>query len=255
MTLEFHQFPYGDDNYGVLVHDNVSNQTACVDAGDAAAVFKALEEKGWSLNQLWITHHHADHVDGLMEVKEKTGCHVIGPEKSVGNIAGLDQGVSEDDQFGLGEHIVEVIETPGHTLDMVNFYLPDDGVVFTGDTLFSMGCGRLFEGAPTLMWDSLRKLLALPENTVIYCSHEYTAANAAFALTIDPSNVALVQRAAEVKALRAAGKPTVPTDMAIERATNPFLRADDTAIREYLGMATATDAEVFTEIRARKDNA
>lgn len=253
MTLQFHQFPYGSDNYGVLVHDDVSGETACVDAGDADAVLGALEATGWSLSELWITHHHADHVDGLLAVKARGGCKVLGPVARGTAIEGVDQHLAEGDSFMFGTHKVDVLQTPGHTLDMINFHLGNDKVVFTGDTLFAMGCGRLFEGSPALMWDGLSKLLKLPDDTTIYCSHEYTLANAAFALSVDPENKALIARAAEVKAMREAGKPTVPTNMAIERATNPFLRADDAGMRAFLGLQNASDVEVFTEVRARKD--
>lgn len=254
MALSFFQFAYNDDNYGVLAHDNESGETASIDAGDADAVLAALAETGWSLSHLWVTHHHWDHVDGLTAVKAKTGCKVIGPVAVGKAIAGIDVHVQEGDRIVLGAHTVEVLQTPGHTLDMINYYLPGAGVVFTGDTLFAMGCGRLFEGTPDQMWQSLLKLRALPETTTVYCAHEYTLANAAFALSIDPENQALKKRAEKVKAQRALGEPTVPTDMTSELATNPFLRADDGAVRANLGMQSATDAEVFAEIRKRKDN-
>ena len=250
MSLKIHQFPYGGDNYGVLLHDAASGQTACIDPGDAAATFAALDQTGWTLSHIWITHHHGDHTAGLVEVKSATGAQVIGPK---GKISGIDTHLSQGDSFEFAGQSVDVIETPGHTLDMINFYLAGEKLAFTGDTLFALGCGRVFEGTPPQMWDSLQKLANLPDETVIYCSHEYTAANAAFALSVDPENDALKTRADQITDLRAAGKPTIPTDLALEKATNPFLRPHDPAIRAHLGMQTASDTEVFTEIRARKD--
>ncbi|MEM6407001.1 MAG: hydroxyacylglutathione hydrolase [Pseudomonadota bacterium] len=248
--LQFHQFNYNSDNYGVLIHDPDTGQTACVDAGDATAIAEALSATGWSLTSLWITHHHWDHTDGLAEIKAQTGCQVVGPE----GVNGVDQVVAGGDSFGFAGRQVTLIHTPGHTLDMLNYYIPDEGVVFTGDTLFVMGCGSVFEGDGPMMWDSLKKLMALPPETVVYCAHEYTLANAEFALGIDPDNAALTQQIANVRALREAGKPTVPTDIATELSTNPFLRAGDRSIRARLNLTDATDAEVFTEIRLRKDN-
>jgi hydroxyacylglutathione hydrolase len=250
MSLKIHQFPYGGDNYGVLLHDAASGQTACIDPGDAAATFAALDQTGWTLSHIWITHHHGDHTAGLVEVKSASGAQVIGPK---GKISGIDKHLSQGDSFEFAGQSVDVIETPGHTLDMINFYLAGEKLAFTGDTLFALGCGRVFEGTPPQMWDSLQKLANLPDETVIYCSHEYTAANAAFALSVDPENDALKTRADQITDLRAAGKPTIPTDLALEKATNPFLRPHDPAIRAHLGMQTASDTEVFTEIRARKD--
>jgi hydroxyacylglutathione hydrolase len=249
MPLQFHQFAYNSDNYGVLVHDPATATTTCIDAGDAGAVLEALQATGWALSDLWITHHHWDHTDGLAELKAKTGCTVTGPD----GVKGVDKIVKGGDSFAFAGHSVEVIHTPGHTLDMLNFYLPEAQCVFTGDTLFVMGCGRLFEGDGPMMWASMQKLMALPPETVVYCAHEYTLASAAFALSVDPDNPALHAQVARVKALRDKGAPTVPTDIATELATNPFLRPHDAAIRSGLGMQDATDAEVFTEIRARKD--
>ncbi len=256
MALEIHQFLYGSDNYGVLVHDADSGETACVDAGDAAAVFDALGQTGWTLSQVWITHHHGDHVAGLEEVKARTGARVIGPGYGRDSaIPGVDQRVREGDEFDFAGHRVAILHTPGHTLDMINFHLPDDGIVFSGDTLFVAGCGRLFEGDAEMMWASLQKLAALPPETVVYCSHEYTAANMRFALSVDGGNAALRAKAAEVDRLRSEARPTVPTVIAEELATNPFLRAGDAAIRRDLGLERATDAEVFAELRRRKDRA
>ena len=237
MPLEFHQFPYGSDNYGVLVHDGESGETAAVDAGDAAAYLGALQSKGWTLTQIWVPHHHADHVAGLSALKKETGAEVYGPAKS--DIPDVDHKLSEGDQVKFAGRSVAVLETPGHTLDMINFHLKDDSVIFTGDTLFAMGCGRLFEGDAHMMWDSLAKFDALPDGTVVYCSHEYTMANAAFALSVEPENVDLVTRAKEVEELRSEGKATVPTTLGQERATNPFLRAG--SVEEFARRRTLKD--------------
>lgn len=248
--LDIHQFGYGSDNYGVLLHDEGSGETALIDAGDAPTALVALTESGWTLTQIWITHHHGDHTAGLSDIVAKTGATVYGPA----GVNGVTNVVDEGDEFGFAGRVVRVLATPGHTLDMLNFHLASDRLAFTGDTLFAMGCGRLFEGNAEMMWASLNKLMALEDETIIYCSHEYTAANAAFALSIDPQNAALRRRADAVSELREAGKPTVPTMMALEKATNPFLRAADPAIRAHLGMEADSNAAVFAEIRRRKDS-
>jgi hydroxyacylglutathione hydrolase len=250
MALEIHQFAYGQDNYGVLLHDGASGETAMIDAGDAAAARTAMAETGWQLTQIWITHHHGDHTAGLMDIAAETGAATYGPA----GISGVITTLADGDSFVFADRQVEVLATPGHTLDMLNFHLAPEKLAFTGDTLFAMGCGRLFEGDAAMMWDSLGKLMALDDDTVIYCSHEYTAANAAFALSVDPDNHALQRRAEAVAELRAAGLPTVPTIIALEKETNPFLRAGDAAIRKRLGMESAPDAAVFAEIRRRKDS-
>lgn len=256
--LEFHQVgfqhPAAGINYLAFIHAPETGETACVDAGNAALIKKVLSEKGWTLTHLWITHHHLDHVEGLQDVKSATGCKVIGPKVQSQPVSGLDVLVGDGDSFEFGGQRVEVLHTPGHTLDMVNYYIPSAKTVFTGDTLFSLGCGKIVEGTPAMMWDSLSKLAALPSDTTVFSSHEYTEANAKFALTVDPDNTALQTRARRVFALRAEGKPTVPSMMSEELATNPFLRAADPAIRAHLGMENASDREVFAEIRKRKDN-
>ncbi|MBL4726384.1 MAG: hydroxyacylglutathione hydrolase [Rhizobiaceae bacterium] len=252
--LLIHQFPCLGDNYGVLLHDEASGQTAAIDAPDGQAVLDALKDKGWSLTHILVTHHHADHTQGIGAVTSKFDCKVIGPTDTMSRVPSIQQGVDDGDSFDFAGHSVRVIGTPGHTLDMINFYFADQGVVFTGDTLFAMGCGRIFEGNPSMMWASLQKLMALPADTVIYCGHEYTQANADFAMSVDGGNPELQKRVEIVKALRAAGKPTLPTVMQVELDTNPFLRAGDAGIRKNLGMENADDAEVFAEIRGRKDN-
>lgn len=250
MALEFYQFDYNDDNYGVLVHDPASGCTAAIDAGDATAYLKASERTGWTIDHIWITHHHWDHTDGMGKLKAMTQSKVIGPD----GVQGVDQVVRGGDEFDFCGLTVQVLHTPGHTLDMLNFHIPGQGVVFTGDTLFSLGCGRVFEGTPEQMWESLSLLAALPPRTVVYSAHEYTLANAKFALSVDPDNDALKTRVAEVQKKRSSNHPTVPSLLSDELATNPFLRAGDPAIRAHLGMEQASDAEVFAEIRKRKDN-
>ncbi len=248
--LEYFQYAYMSDNYGVLIHSPKSGETASVDCGDAEATIEALNQKNWSLTHIFATHHHADHVAGLAELKKQFNCHVTGPA----GIPGIDKPVADAETFTFGDTEVQTIHTPGHTKDMINYYLPTEKTVFTGDTLFSLGCGRLFEGDAPMMWKSLTKLMKLPADTTVYSSHEYTEANAAFAVTVDPQNAALTERVKNIKALRAKGEPTVPSTLSKELATNPFLRASDPAIRQHLNMAAATDEEVFAEIRSRKDN-
>lgn len=254
MPLQTHLFAYNSDNYGVLVHDPDSGETASVDAGVGQAVLSALAETGWTLTQIWITHHQGDHVAGLAEVKAQTGAQVFGPVERSSAIAGLDHMLDDGDVISFAGREVRILHTPGHTLDMINYVIDADGLAFTGDTLFTMGCGRVFEGTPDMMWASLEKLMALPPETVVFSAHEYTQANAAFAQSVDPQNAVLAARAADVARARAAGHPTVPTTMAEELATNPFLRAADPAIRAHLGMEAAGNAQVFARIRALKDS-
>ena len=252
-NLEGFQFPYGADNYGVLVHDPDSAQTACVDAGDAAAAMAALQQQGWKLTHLLITHHHADHTAGLMEIKNATGCQVIGPEPVSKPIAGMDSTVTQGSEFDFAGRSVQVLHTPGHTMDMVNYHFIQDKLVFTGDTLFSMGCGRLFEGDAAMMLESMNKLKALPADTMVYCAHEYSATNARFALDVDPDNEALQQRAAQVTQLREAGKATVPVSLQQELDTNPFLRTDNRQLRESLAMIDVDEVAVFAALRERRN--
>lgn len=253
--LKIHQFSCLSDNFGVLIHDPGSGMTASIDAPEEAAVEQALRETGWSLSHILVTHYHGDHTQGIAGLKQTHGATVIGPAGEADKIPTLDRTVSDGDSFAFGGFTVTVIATPGHTLGQVNFHLPEAAVAFTGDTLFALGCGRVFEGSHGMMWQSLDTLRArLPDETTIYCGHEYTLANGRFALTVDPDNAALQARMTEIEALREAGKPTLPTTMAQERATNPFLRPDDPAIQANLGMAGAAPEAVFSEIRRRKDS-
>jgi hydroxyacylglutathione hydrolase len=248
--LDLHQFAYNSNNYGVLLNDPATGSTACIDAGDADEVLQALKAKGWTLTEIWITHHHWDHTDGLVKLVQETGAKVLGPE----GVKGVDQVLAGGDTFEFAGRSVEVIHTPGHTLDMLNFHVPAEKLVFTGDTLFVMGCGRLFEGTAAQMWEGMQKLMKLPEDTMIYCAHEYTLANAAFAISVDPENEDLKNRVELVKMQRDQRLATVPSRLDIELATNPFLRPADPLIRKTLGMEGASDSEVFAEIRKRKDN-
>ena len=213
----------------------------------------ALQQQGWKLTHLLITHHHADHTAGLMEIKNATGCQVIGPEPVSKPIAGMDSTVTQGSEFDFAGRSVRVLHTPGHTMDMVNYHFIQDKLVFTGDTLFSMGCGRLFEGDAAMMLESMNKLKALPADTMVYCAHEYSATNARFALDVDPDNEALQQRAAQVTQLREAGKATVPVSLQQELDTNPFLRTDNRQLRESLAMIDVDEVAVFAALRERRN--
>lgn len=253
--LQVHQFYCRSDNYGVLVHDEESGQTVSIDAPDEAAIVVALDSTGWNLSEIFTTHHHLDHVEGNDGLKSAYKCKITGPKDEADKISLLDATVEHRQAISFAGRRVEVIGTPGHTLGEISYYFPDDAMVFTGDCLFALGCGRIFEGTPEMMWQSLQRLAALPRDTKVYCGHEYTLANARFAITIDPDNVALQQRMAEIEKLRADDLPTLPSTIGLELDTNPFLRASDPAIRAGLNMADASDAEVFAEIRKRKDQA
>jgi hydroxyacylglutathione hydrolase len=251
--LDVHQFMCRSDNFGVLIHDRDSGLTASIDAPEAAAVRRALADKGWRLSHILVTHHHADHTEGIAALKSETGCKVIGPKAEASQIQGLDEVVAEGDSFKFGPHRIDVLDTPGHTAGHISLVIPDQKMAFVGDTLFVMGCGRIIEGDPQMMWNSLQKIARLPADTELYCGHEYTVANAKFALTIEPGNDKLVARTADVVAMRARDQPTQPTRVDAELETNPFLRPAVPAIRERLGMTGKKDWEVFAEIRERKN--
>jgi len=252
--LDLDVFLCRTDNFGVLVHDPETGLTASIDAPDAGAVEKAAARRGWTISHIFTTHHHTDHVEGNLALKEQYGCEIIGPINEAVAIPGLDKTMADGDTFLFGDHTVQVIETPGHTAGHICYHFADDKLLFAADTLFALGCGRLFERPAADMWHSLQKLAVLPDETAIYFGHEYTLSNARFALTIDPDNQRLIVRAAEIEALRAESKFTIPTTLALEKETNPFLRAADPAIRRNLLMETKTNEEVFAEIRRRKDN-
>lgn len=253
MAVQIELFMCRSDNFGVLVHDAASGETMLVDAPEERPILEAVERSGWQPTLLLTTHHHHDHVEANLALKERFGLKIVGPAAEAGKIPGIDETVVEGDTVSFGGETVEVIATPGHTAGHVSYYLPRSAVAFTADTLFSLGCGRLFEGTPATMFASLRKLAALPLDTTIYCGHEYTLSNARFALAVDPTNPALRERAKAVEALRASDLPTLPVTLGQEMATNPFLRCHDPAIRKNLGMEQASDEAVFAELRKRKD--
>jgi hydroxyacylglutathione hydrolase len=250
MTLTVRQFPCLSDNYGFLIRDEASGKTACIDTPDAGAILKELKAAGWGLDFIFNTHWHADHAGGNAEIKAATGCTIVGPAE-VTRIAPLDRTVVGGDVVELGATTFRVIETGGHTLGHIAYYDDADKVAFVGDTLFALGCGRLFEGKPDQMWASLSRLAALPDETRVYCAHEYTASNARFALSVD-DDPALRARADQVFAARERGEWTVPTTIGLEKATNPFLRAPQLAAR--VGKAGAPDYEAFAAVRAAKDS-
>ena len=254
MGLKVEQFTCRSDNFGVLLHDDASGRTALVDAPEESTILAAIERTGWRPDVILVTHHHVDHVEANLALKQKFGLKIIGPKAEAASIPGIDETVEEGSPLEFAGHRIEVISTPGHTAGHVSYHIPDAALLFAADTLFSLGCGRLLECPAEVMFDSLKKLAALPGATRVYCGHEYTLSNARFALTIDPDNQSLKDRAAEVERLRAADRPTLPTTIGAELAANPFLRWDDAGIRRNLGMQDAADAEVFAEIRKRKDN-
>jgi len=254
MALEVHMFPCLNDNYGFLLHDPDTGATAVIDTPEVAPINAALEEKGWKLTHILNTHHHFDHAGGNEALKKQWGCTVVGAANDAQRIPGIDVRVSDGERLSFGSTEAVIIETPGHTTGHIAYYFAEDGIAFVGDTLFALGCGRLFEGSPADMWRSLRKLMALPDDTVVYCAHEYTQANAAFALSVEPDNADLVARAEEIDRLRAAGRPTVPTTIGLEKATNPFLRPDSDGLRATIGMEQDDVVAVFAETRRRKDN-
>jgi hydroxyacylglutathione hydrolase len=251
--LEVVQFAARSDNFGVLLHDPDSGATAAIDAPDADAVMVALRERGWTLSHIFVTHKHLDHIEGIPALKAACSCEVIGPQRSSAETGMYDRLVEDGDSFRWGGAEIRVIATPGHTLDHVSYWLPEEGLVFVGDTVFALGCGRVIEGTHAMMWESIQRLRELPDDTVLHCGHEYTLANARFAVTVDPGNKRLAERLSEVEAMRSAGKATLPTTIARERATNPFLRADNPAIAAAVGLHSADPAAVFAEIRKRKD--
>jgi len=254
MSLIVDVFICRQDNYGYLAHDPATGRTAAIDAPDAGAVTAALERRGWSLTDIFITHHHADHTEGIADLVAAHGATVTGPRAEADKIAGLDTPVSPGDTVSLGSARFAVIGTPGHTLGHIAYYDAENQVLFTGDALFSLGCGRMFEGTPEPMWAGLMALRALPDETLVYCGHEYTLANARFALSVDPGNATLVARAAEAQTQRDEDRFTIPARLGTEKQANPFLRADSPEMARAMKLEGADPAAVFGALRKAKDN-
>ena len=252
MPLTIVTVPCLSDNYAFLLHSTKTGETAVIDAPEAAPIKAALAEQGWQLSHILLTHHHDDHIDGVAALRGP-GIKVIGATADAARLPALDLSVSEGETFKFADHNVQVFDVSGHTVGHIAFYIADAGAVFTGDSLMALGCGRLFEGSPDQMWASLSKLAALPPEITVCSGHEYTAANARFAITIEPNNDALHTRIKAIDTARAAGQPTVPSGLAEELATNPFLRVGLPAIKAHLDMTQQSDAAVFAEIRKRKD--
>ena len=254
MPAQTYLFPCLKDNFGVLVHDPETGATAAIDAPEAAPVEAALAKTGWRLTDILVTHHHGDHTAGIGELKAPASMpRRRAAQRGATHFADVDEKVGEGDVVHVGSLLGRVIETPGHTAGHISYFFPADKLAFVGDTLFSIGCGRVIEGNPEMMWQSLLKLRGLPDDTRFYCGHEYTDANIRFAKTIEPDNKALAARAAEVAQQLAAGKPTIPTTIGAEKAENPFLRADMPEVAKSVGLAGVPAWKVFAEIRERKN--
>lgn len=251
MPLEIVTVPCLSDNYAYLIKG--PEGVWLVDAPEAGPIAAALEARGWGLDAILITHHHPDHVDGVAALRAAHGCTVMGPKAEAAKLPALDRALTEGMRLGSGEGEAVVIEVPGHTLGHIAFHFPQARALFTADSLMALGCGRLFEGTPAMMWQSLSKLAALPGETMVYSGHEYTTSNAAFALSIEPGNNALISRAEAIARARAKGEPTAQVPLSLEIDTNPFLRAGEPAVKAAVGLPEATDAEVFAEVRKRKD--
>lgn len=250
MSVEIEIVPCLSDNYAYLVKSGTD--CAVVDPSEPEPVKAALAKRGWTPTHILNTHHHLDHTGGNLALKEEFGAQVVGPAKDAARIPGLDIGVDEASGWTFDGRPVRVLEVPAHTRGAITFVI--DGNAFTGDTLFTLGCGRLFEGDPATMWASLSKLMTLPDDTLIWCGHEYTQSNGRFARSIEPGNAALEARMKDVDAARAAGEPTVPATLGLEKQTNPFLRPDSAEIRRSIGMEDADTVTAFGEIRERKNN-
>lgn len=253
MPFEIVTIPCLADNFAFLAHDAASGATALVDAPESAPILAALADRGWRLTDVLLTHHHHDHVEGLGEILAEHPARVTGAAADAHRLPPLDRAVTDGDSIAIGGEQGRVIDVSGHTLGHVAYHFPGAGVVFTADSLMALGCGRVFEGTMSQMWQSLCRLAALPPDTLVCSGHEYTQANGRFAITVDPDNPALQARIAAVAAARARGEATVPSRLSLELATNPFLRATDPAVQHAVGMDGADPAEVFAELRRRKD--
>ncbi len=250
--LEVHQFACLSDNYGYLLHDPASGETACIDTPDADAYLREAEAKGWKITQIWNTHWHPDHAGGNEAIKAATGCTVVASATELDKTEGVDRAVRQGDTVKIGQYTAHVIEVGGHTNGHIAYHLPEAGIAFVGDAVFALGCGRMFEGTPPQFWASLSRVKALPGETLLYCAHEYTASNARFALHADPDNKALQAYADEIADKRSREEWTVPSRLDRELATNPFLRADDPAVQARWGGGDAV--ETFAALRSAKDN-
>ncbi|WP_299563622.1 hydroxyacylglutathione hydrolase [uncultured Sulfitobacter sp.] len=246
--------PCLSDNYAFLLRDNNSGDVALIDVPEAAPITAELDRRGWTLSQIWLTHHHFDHIDGLPELAKTHSAPVYGAKADAERLPDLDSALADGDTFTLGTLDVRVIDVSGHTVGHIAFFVPQAKAAFTADSLMALGCGRLFEGTPEQMHASLEKMRDWPDDTLVCSGHEYTASNAKFALSVDPDNTDLKKRAKDIDAIRAEGRFTVPSLMSLERATNPFLRCNDPGLRANIGLAQATDVEVFAEVRKRKDS-
>lgn len=252
MALELVTIPCLKDNYAYLVHDAATGATACIDVPEEPPILAALAERGWQLSDIWLTHHHWDHIDGVAALVAATSARVSGAAADVHRLPPLDTALTAD--FTFAGHAVQLIDVPGHTVGHIAFHIPAAKLAFTADSLMAAGCGRLFEGTPDQMHESLQKLAKLPPDTLICSGHEYTSGNIRFALTLEPANAALISRSEQVASLRERGKPTVPVTLSEELETNPFLRTHSAEIRANLNLGTAPDVRVFAEIRSRKDS-
>lgn len=252
--LEICQIPVLSDNYIYLIHDSDENVTAVVDPAVADPVLDKLEQQKWHLDYILNTHHHSDHIGANLRLKELTGCSIIGAEKDKHRIPGIDKMVAEESRVFIGRHDATIIDLPGHTAAHIAFWFKDDALLFCGDTLFSLGCGRLFEGTPEQMWCSLLKIRQLPAQTKVYCAHEYTETNARFALSLEPDNQQLKELIQTIRERRSQGRPTIPSSLEIENQFNPFLRADNVDFQRLIGMENCNPIHVFAAIRQQKDN-
>ena len=254
MPFDLVTIPCLSDNYAFLLRDHDSGEVALIDVPEAGPIAAKLKDLGWTLTQIWLTHHHPDHIQGVPDLIAEHPARILGAKADAKRLPKLDQALMDGENFAFGGHEVHVMDVSGHTVGHIAFHVPDADTVFTADSLMALGCGRLFEGTPAQMWESMQKLMKLPAHTTVCSGHEYTQSNAKFALTVDPENAALISRSREIDQARKEGVPTVPSTLSLELETNPFLRPADPGIRAQLGMENATDTEVFAEIRARKDS-